>query len=146
MNKKNHIIAMSVLIIIFVAGAFFGGIQYEKNKAGTSLSNKAEKFNKTNQRGGYDNQRDGQKMGGGNGAGGNFVAGDIISKDDKSITIKTKDGSSKIIFFSDSTIVGKTINGSISDLNIGEQVMINGKAGSDGSIAAQNIQIRPIAK
>jgi hypothetical protein len=33
--------------------------------------------------------------------------------------------------------------GSISDLNMGQKVMVNGKTNPDGSIAAQNIQIRP---
>ena len=75
--------------------------------------------------------------------GGNFAIGQIISQDNTSITIKTQDGSSKIVFFSGSTQIGKLAQGSSSDLSIGEQVMINGQSNADGSIAAQNIQIRP---
>lgn len=74
---------------------------------------------------------------------GSFTVGQIIAKDDKSITIKSNDGSSKIVFFSDSTTIGKTTQGSATDLNNEENVMVNGQANPDGSITAQSIQIRP---
>jgi hypothetical protein len=54
-----------------------------------------------------------------------------------------QDGSSKIVYFSDSTMIGKSTQGAASDLNTGEQVMANGTSNPDGSITAQNIQIRP---
>ena len=58
--------------------------------------------------------------------------------------IKIKNGSSKIIYFSDSTAIGKATQGSITDLEVGQQIMINGEKNSDGSLAAKNIQIRPV--
>ena len=85
----------------------------------------------------------GMRPGGPNGGNGGFATGDIISKDSNSITIKTPDGGSKIVYFSDTTQVGRTVSGSASDLSTGQQVMVNGAASPDGSITAQNIQIRP---
>lgn len=73
---------------------------------------------------------------------GDFAVGEIIGKDEKSITIKTPGGGSKIIFFSDSTSIGKSAEGSVSDLETGKQVMISGTVGSDGSLSAKNIQVR----
>jgi len=86
----------------------------------------------------------GRRMGGGAGAnGGGFVTGQVIAADSTSVTVKSQDGSSKIIFFSGSTTIGKTAPGSASDLATGEQIRANGAANPDGSIAAQNIQILP---
>src|SRR5665647_556827 len=140
MNKKNIIIGV-ILVVLMGCGVFYGGMQY-----GTSKTRAAQAASRGNFSGGNGGQRGpqgGQNGGSRSGGGAGFINGDILSKDDTSITVKSQDGSSKIIFFSDSTTIGKTTDGSIADLNMGQRVMVNGKANSDGTIAAQNIQIRP---
>ena len=145
MQNKKIIISAIIAIIVIGAGAFYGGTIYEKG----SLE-KQGLLRNANFAGQRQGQEQGQfRQGGPNGAGfgrngnGGFIGGEIVSKDDKSIIVKTQDGSSKIVFFSDSTQVGKIAQGSSSDLANGEQVMVNGAANQDGTITAQNIQIRP---
>ncbi len=143
--SKNHYIAAGIIIIIVGCGAFFGGMQYGENKTKKSQSGIGDNFTgeiRSGQRGIQQGGQNFQRVGGANTGG--FINGDIFSKDGTSITVKSQDGNSKIIFFSDSTTIGKTVDGSASDLSIGQQVIVNGKVNTDGTIAAQNIQIRPI--
>lgn len=137
MSKKNIIIA--IIAIIAVGGCmFYAGMRYEKSKLKLPgmFRNGGPDFSGNNKPSGLNNRNNGMQ--------GGFADGEIISKDDKSITIKIKDGSSKIIYFSDSTVIGKATQGSITDLEVGQQIMINGEKNSDGSLAAKNIQIRPV--
>jgi hypothetical protein len=145
MNSKNIIITI-VIALVIGAGAFYGGTIYEKNSLNTQgLLRSANGGNRQfgQGQGGPGGQGRPGSMGANRNGDGSFTVGQIIAKDDKSITIKSNDGSSKIIFFSDSTTIGKTTQGSATDLNNGENVMVNGQANPDGSIAAQSIQIRP---
>lgn len=148
MDKKT--IATFVAIVGVVgAGAFYGGVKYGmgKNVSGADRSQFAGRQGGMQNGQGSQNQRTvGSGKQGTGGADSGFSGGEIISKDDKSVTIKTKDGGSKIVYFSDATSIGKETSGATSDLAVGQQVMINGKTNTDGSVAAQNIQIRSVQK
>jgi hypothetical protein len=76
-------------------------------------------------------------------AGANFISGDVLAKDAQSITVKMRDGSSRIILYASSTEVSKFAAGTIDDVAVGKTIMVNGKTNTDGSITAQTIQIRP---
>ena len=85
-------------------------------------------------------------------AGGGFTTGQIISKDATSITVQLMAGGtassgqasgSKIIFLDSNTKITKSVDGTVNDLIVGEQVSINGTANTDGSVNAQTVQIRP---
>ncbi len=130
--NKNIITAVLATAIIIGGGAFYGGMKY-----GASANASMKTAN-----GGDMQARMGQGMRGGN-RGGGFISGAIIAQDDKSITVKMRDGGSKIIFLSATTQVMKTTDGAASDLVIGKEVTAMGTANSDGSITAQSVQIRP---
>lgn len=146
---KNIIISVVIALIIVGSGAFYGGMKY-----GVSMASRA-----SGQRAGQnfanlspeERQQRMQQFGGASGGmgmrgtrgGGGFAAGEIIAKDDKSITIKLSDGGSKIIFLSSGTHVAKSTDGSQDDLAVGKQVVINGSANQDGSVTAQTVQLRP---
>jgi len=135
MGKK---IAIVIAVLVIVAGgAFYAGIKYGQTKQTADRGN----FNPAAMSGGYIT---GDKNGAGraNGNGG-FTSGEIISKDEKSLTVKLPDGGSKIIFFTENTPIVKSAEGTNADLAIGEQVSVSGTANSDGSLNAKSIQIRP---
>jgi hypothetical protein len=143
--QKNQIFIVSAILIIAVgAVSFFGGYKYGQSK---STSN-SQGFSTQRQFGqGQFGQENRTGANGANAArrtnGGGFVNGQVIAKDDKSITIKSQDGGSKIVFLSGSTQISKSASGTISDLSNNTNVLVNGTTNTDGSITATFIQIRP---
>ena len=128
MNK--NIIIMIVVVLVVSAGAFYGGMKYQDSK-------------RTNTNRQFTN---GQGRPGGSGNRGGFrpVNGEIISSDDKSITVKLADGSSKMVLLSEKTEINKANTATIAELKTGEKVAVFGAENSDGSITAQNIQLNPL--
>jgi len=131
---KKTLLSILVVAVVVGGGSFYGGMKYAENKAVSDRQQRIQQFGGSGT--GFRNGGSGNRTAGG------FASGEILSKDDKSITIKMRDGGSKIIFFSDTTEIGKFVNGTSSDLEVGKNVSINGTANSDGSITAQTIQLR----
>lgn len=125
---------MATTIVVGV-GAFYGGMRYAQNQVLADRQQRMQQFGGVGN--GFRNGAQGNRTAGG------FVSGEILSKDDKSITIKMRDGGSKIIFYSSTTEIGKFVAGAASDLAIGKTVSVNGTANSDGSVTAQSVQVRP---
>ena len=165
MSNKTIIPIIVLVALIFGGGGFFGGMKYSESKGSLgnfsaqggsalggqnlqnlSLEERQQRFQQMGING------NGSRIGRNGGQGGGFASGEIISKDDKSITVKTLapnqnanssgQGSAKIIFYSSSTEIGKSVSGAAADLEIGNIVTINGSANTDGSITAQSIQLR----
>lgn len=130
-------IGIVVGFLIIGSGAFYGGMAYAKSKTPSFTSGRGNFTAGQGFGGGQNGAQRGMRANGGG------AAGEILSKDDKSLTIKLRDGGSKIIFLSGSTKVSKEVTSAVTDLNVGEQVMTAGTPNSDGSINAETVQIRP---
>lgn len=141
--KKLIPIIIAVAVVVG-GGSFYGGVKYGQSKTSSGSTQRdfqnllpQERQQRFQQMGANVGARSGQRV-----AGGGFVGGEIISKDDKSITLKLRDGGSKIIFFSEATIISKSASGSASDIEVGKSISVNGVANSDGSVTAQSIQLQ----
>ncbi len=123
---------VTILVALVVGGAsFYGGL----------LVGKSKQFARGGQPGAT------RQFGQGGGANrriqvGSMINGSILSKDDKSLTIKTANGGSKIIFFATSTKILKSVEGSVDDLQVNSNVIASGQTNADGSVTAQMIQLR----
>jgi len=137
MNKLILIIA--AVAVVVGGGSFYAGMKYDQSKTIADRQARMQQFGA----GGNGGQRVARGGGGMPGAGG-FTAGEIIAKDAASVTIKLRDGGSKIIFLSDQTPVLKSATGTSDDLTVGSNVTVSGKPNQDGSISAESIQIRPV--
>lgn len=126
---KKFIPVFVIVFVVGAAGGFFVG----------------SKFGQKNIRGAVGGERVrgagmAQRFGGSAGAG--FVSGEVISKDATSMTVKLRDGGSKIIFVSGATEVVAVTRGSLADVKVGSVVTVMGDTGSDGSVTAKSVQVR----
>ncbi|MCX6740390.1 MAG: hypothetical protein NTZ49_04130 [Candidatus Parcubacteria bacterium] len=132
MNKNSIIVIVIIIVIAIGCGSFYGGMVYGKSQS------RPRNFPGMTGQGPNGNMR-------GQANGANFTNGEVIAKDDQSLSIKIRDNGSKIILFSASTKISKSVDGTAEDLAVGQNLMITGKENSDGSISAETIQIRPVA-
>ena len=138
MNKT--IIIASIAVVLVGGGAFYGGVKYGQSNSsqrGSFQNLSAEERQQRIQQAGIG----GRAV---NGAGiGGLTAGEVISKDEQSITLNLRDGGSKIVFYSASVEISKFASGTMSDVAVGASVMVTGKTNTDGSVTAELIQLRP---
>ena len=127
MSKK---IIWGIVGIVVLVGVFFGGFSYGKSQSANSTNTTGSAFA-------------GARTRGAGGFGGGATIGQILSADSTSITVGLASGGSKIIFLDKTTPITKQVNGSMSDLVVGTNVMVTGTANTDGSITAQSVRITP---
>lgn len=148
MKNKLILTAVGAAIIAGSAGFCSGYMTAKKSKPSgqfaTNFQNLSpeERQARMQQNGGGGGFRGG-RAGGPGGMADGFVSGEIISKDDKSVTVKLRDGGSVIVFVSDSTKISKQTDGSTEDLTASTNVIVSGDKNSDGSYTAKSIQLVP---
>ncbi|MCF7860118.1 hypothetical protein K9M09_00655 [Patescibacteria group bacterium] len=142
MLDKKQLAFFLVIVIIVAAISFYSG-RMSAAKIGTNTFNN------------YAGQADrmgaavnGQgavmgRAGAGTGtARANMLSGEIMSKDENSLTVKLPDGGSKIVFFSPTTVINQLSTSTLEALNIGQNIVANGNLNSDGSLSALTIESR----
>jgi hypothetical protein len=81
----------------------------------------------------------GQPGSGFRGTGGRGTTGTVDRVDGTTVYVKTAQGADVKVSTSDSTTVGVTQQGKLADLKPGATVVVQGQAGSDGTVTAQAI-------
>ncbi|HWY78858.1 MAG TPA: hypothetical protein VNW29_00715 [Candidatus Sulfotelmatobacter sp.] len=123
--KPIKLMYVVILVIVFAAAGFYGGMMYQKTKlAGVAIG----RFG-------------GAGRGLGSASGMIPVRGQIVGQEVGSITLKLQDGSSKIINLTAQTRINKATTGSVSDLKSGINITALGVTNSDGSVTADNVTI-----
>jgi hypothetical protein len=135
--KRWLIPVVAVVVIAVGVGCFFGGratvSTTAKVPAGFPTSGA---MSGSGAQGAY-----GAYAGRGGRGGGNMVIGSIIANDGTTITVKTSNGSTKMVLFSGSTTISKTETGSASDLKVGQEVSVTGSTNTDNTVTATRISV-----
>ena len=136
---KNKAVIAGAFVIV-AAVSFYAGT---KSSFGKTASGRAGQFT-FGQGAVLGDQANGARTRAGGGfRAGNLVAGEILSASEGSITVKLRDGGSKIVFVPKTAAVTKSVGGTTADLIVGQSVMVSGATNQDGSVNAETIQIRP---
>ena len=141
-----------VMVLVAAVLGYFVGMNFPINKQAGNAQLANSGFGGRNMMQGSQNQT-GNVRGGGTGAGNAAarggmmgarpVAGEIIALDDKSMTIKLDNNTSRIVLFDTGAIINKVDTGTAADLKVGEKVAAFGTQNTDGTMTAQNVQINP---
>lgn len=135
---KNNLLVTTIVAVIVGGLGFFGGIQYQKVNANPARpGGQFQQLDNGQNRPAGLTGRNGTATRGGVSP----VSGEILSIDDKSITVKSQDGSNKIVVYADSTNINKSSEGSFADLQVGEEVMVIGTEDANGTVTAQTISV-----
>jgi len=129
-TKKNVPIVPIITATIFLIVGFTLGLFYQKSKTPSFGKNRQFQAG-TNKNTG---QRNNPQM-----SGPRQNIGEITKVDGSSITIKTTNGSSKIVLISDSTAVNQSTTASKTDLKVGAKISVMGDENTDGSITGKTI-------
>jgi len=130
-----------VLVIVLMGGSFYGGMTYGQSSAAQNSAQNGRNF-AGGRMGGAGGQA-GSPGGAGGARGGNATVGQVLSKDDKSVTLKLNNGGSVVVFFSGTTQLSKSVSATVDDLAVGKNLLVTGTKNTDGSVIAQMIQLRP---
>jgi hypothetical protein len=141
-SMKQTIVVPLVIGVVALGGGFIGGIKYQEYRNTKTMQSRFSGMR--NQVGDpammgnrMQNVRGGMQM--------NFrpLNGEVLKKDETSLTVKTMDGSSKIVLLAESTVVSESKTSSIQDVVVGSKVAVFGSSNTDGSITAQSVQLNP---
>ncbi len=138
-STASKVTVVIVALVVGVAGGFYGGMKYQQGKTPAATAARTGATGAAGAAG----RRFGFGGAGASGANSSLVSGQIISQNSNSITVQSSDGSTKMVILPGSASILKTDQGSASDLTVGTNVMVVGTSNSDGSVTAQNVQIRP---
>lgn len=139
---SKTVISLLIVAVITGGGGFYGGMQYEQSQGNANFAAPGNLQNMS------DAERQELFAQGGGPRGGSFGSqsglsfGEVISVDDTSMVIQLpNDAGTKIVFYSDSTVVSKNTSGSIADVVVGDTVTVMGDGNDDGSVTANSIQL-----
>jgi hypothetical protein len=134
MKHKNTIVIGVVALLVGIGAGYFGATAFAHPATGAGAYARGSTTT-----GAFA----GARTGGAAGAGGAVTTGTVAAADAGSITVDTRDGSSHVVLITPQTTFSKSVSGSATDAAIGTTVIVTGSTNSDGSVSANNVQIRP---
>ncbi|SEQ19651.1 hypothetical protein [Lentzea albida] len=135
-GKTTVVLGVAVLAIV----AFVGGVFVQKSFGASETPTRQTASGRQFPGGGTPPSGVNRQGGGQFGRG---TVGTIDHVDGTTVYVKTQNGQVVKVSTSDSTKVEISSEGELADLKAGQQVVVQGQAGSDGTVTGQTITQRP---
>lgn len=136
MKNSKLMLAVALTAVVMGGVGFWGGNQYSQNI-------RSSRFGQMGNRIGARPNGSTQP---GSGMRGGMILGEVSAKDDKSITVKMPDGSSKLVILSSTTTYRTATEISADELQVGKNVVVQGTQNADGSTTASSIELNPVMR
>jgi hypothetical protein len=155
MNKALKTILGVAGVLIIAGASFYGGMLYGESQAPATAAaltlDMPEGFQPPD---GADMPGAGMRPGGAGqgGAAGGFAApagmtfGEIESIDGATLTLATQSDGTLAVQVTDTTLIEKNASVDVTDLVVGEMVIVSGSENDDGSITARSVQVSPAGR
>jgi len=149
MTNQNMVIGCIATAVIAGGVGVYGGMTYQKSQVTSQFG---QRMGGTRMEIDRDDARGGNRQNTGTGTGqgmmgrGGAIVGEITAKDDKSVTVKMVDGSSKIVVLSSDTTYRISNDTKLDEVTVGKTIAVQGTTNSDGSTTATSIELNPIAR
>ncbi len=142
MKKVLIIIGAVIIAVALAGGSFYGGMAYQRTQANNVRDTflRSRGLNGTGGAGGFTGGTGNGAGGGGRGFFGGGATGQVKSVDGNTLTLSTAQNETKVTL-SDTTRIEKSVQGALSDLQPGMQVMVTGQRDANGNITAVQVLI-----
>lgn len=153
MRKPILVVLIVAGFILVAAGSFYGGMVYGKQQANVTFTAGFPPAN--GQAVPFGGQAGDVQALRGQGQGGRFQGGagqpgmtfgQIEAIDGNTLTITDGDGNPVKVQVADTTLIEKNASVSVTDLALGDTVIVAGNPNDDGSIAARSVQVAPAGR
>ncbi|MFH2085758.1 MAG: DUF5666 domain-containing protein [bacterium] len=146
MKNTNLILAVALTAVVAGGGGFWGGTKYSQNQRNDRFGQIGNRTGNTQNSNNVTRSVGGSAQPGIEMMRGGAVVGEVTAKDDKSMTVKLPDGSSKIVILSSTTTYRMASETTADELQVGKSVAIQGTHNADGSTTATSIELNPVMR
>lgn len=137
--NRFKIVLLALLLVVVAGGSFYGGMVYGQSQQQAAFPG-PEGTGGGRDWAGQGGMRPGSQ-GGSEGGQGGMLAGQILSIEDGALTLEDTSGQEIQVYVTDTTLIQKQAEVTVSDLEEGETVFVSGSRGTDGSITARMMQV-----
>jgi hypothetical protein len=144
MNRAVKIALGVVVVLVVAGGSFYGGTVYGQNQRqsdSTATRGWQGRPAGTQQPGSLPSGQSSSDRSQSLGAQGGSLFGEILSVGDGQMTILDQSGKQVQIHVTDTTLIQKQAEVTMTDLQQGETVAVSGRQEDDGSITARMVQV-----